>query len=288
MNFFERLIGNLAKATISKTDHWKTPAEPFPARWRAMLLERVPFYNALSAEEKQEFEQRMHRFMINVRFTGIQVEVKEIDKVLVAASAIITIFGFKNWHYPNVYEILLYANAFDERFHTEGDKLNTLGMVGSGAMNGKMALSIPAIHQGFDNESDGNNTAIHEFVHLLERADQDYSSLPTPLVEKQYVLPWLDMIQQNIYAINTAHSDIRPYGGTNPKEFFAVAGEYFFERPDLMAERHPELYAMLARIFHQDMKERLPKMKRVHIGRNDPCPCGSGKKFKKCCGAVHE
>jgi uncharacterized protein YecA (UPF0149 family) len=22
------------------------------------------------------------------------------------------------------------------------------------------------------------------------------------------------------------------------------------------------------------------------IGRNDPCPCGSGSKFKKCCGAV--
>ena len=24
------------------------------------------------------------------------------------------------------------------------------------------------------------------------------------------------------------------------------------------------------------------------IGRNDPCPCGSGKKYKKCCGAVAE
>jgi SWIM/SEC-C metal-binding protein len=22
------------------------------------------------------------------------------------------------------------------------------------------------------------------------------------------------------------------------------------------------------------------------VGRNDPCPCGSGKKFKKCCGAT--
>jgi len=22
------------------------------------------------------------------------------------------------------------------------------------------------------------------------------------------------------------------------------------------------------------------------ISRNDPCPCGSGKKFKKCCGAL--
>ncbi len=24
---------------------------------------------------------------------------------------------------------------------------------------------------------------------------------------------------------------------------------------------------------------------RAKVGRNDPCPCGSGKKFKKCCGA---
>jgi uncharacterized protein YecA (UPF0149 family) len=24
------------------------------------------------------------------------------------------------------------------------------------------------------------------------------------------------------------------------------------------------------------------------VGRNDPCPCGSGKKYKKCCGANAE
>jgi preprotein translocase subunit SecA len=23
------------------------------------------------------------------------------------------------------------------------------------------------------------------------------------------------------------------------------------------------------------------------VGRNDPCVCGSGKKYKKCCGAAH-
>lgn len=31
-----------------------------------------------------------------------------------------------------------------------------------------------------------------------------------------------------------------------------------------------------------------PKSAPVHavkVGRNDPCPCGSGKKYKKCCGA---
>ena len=27
-------------------------------------------------------------------------------------------------------------------------------------------------------------------------------------------------------------------------------------------------------------------VKGAQVGRNDPCPCGSGKKFKKCCGAV--
>ena len=25
-------------------------------------------------------------------------------------------------------------------------------------------------------------------------------------------------------------------------------------------------------------------VKRVKIGRNEPCPCGSGKKYKNCCG----
>ena len=27
-----------------------------------------------------------------------------------------------------------------------------------------------------------------------------------------------------------------------------------------------------------------PVVKDDKIGRNDPCPCGSGKKYKKCCG----
>ncbi len=27
-----------------------------------------------------------------------------------------------------------------------------------------------------------------------------------------------------------------------------------------------------------------PERKGQKIGRNDPCPCGSGKKYKKCCG----
>lgn len=33
-----------------------------------------------------------------------------------------------------------------------------------------------------------------------------------------------------------------------------------------------------------DFGKRKPVTKKVKVGRNDPCPCGSGKKYKKCCG----
>ena len=29
--------------------------------------------------------------------------------------------------------------------------------------------------------------------------------------------------------------------------------------------------------------KRQPVVKKIKIGPNDPCPCGSGKKYKKCC-----
>ena len=32
-------------------------------------------------------------------------------------------------------------------------------------------------------------------------------------------------------------------------------------------------------------KEPVRKTAAEKVGRNDPCPCGSGKKYKKCCGA---
>lgn len=36
--------------------------------------------------------------------------------------------------------------------------------------------------------------------------------------------------------------------------------------------------------IQNDFGKRKPAIKKVTVGRNDPCPCGSGKKYKKCCG----
>ena len=35
-----------------------------------------------------------------------------------------------------------------------------------------------------------------------------------------------------------------------------------------------------------DIEKNLPIVNESRIGRNDPCVCGSGKKYKKCCGKI--
>jgi len=39
------------------------------------------------------------------------------------------------------------------------------------------------------------------------------------------------------------------------------------------------------RVMRAPMPPPMPGPDGQVIGRNDPCPCGSGKKYKKCCGS---
>lgn len=57
----------------------------------------------------------------------------------------------------------------------------------------------------------------------------------------------------------------------------------------LVAREHPGLSNVFDRrraaaIAATKPNERLKIVEARRIGRNDPCPCGSGVKFKKCCG----
>ena len=114
-----------------------------------------------------------------------------------------------------------------------------------------MILSQHELRQAFSNKTGKTNTAIHEFVHLVDKTDGTIDGVPELLLEKKYVLPWLELIQKNIKEIIEDDSDINPYGATNEAEFFAVVAEYFFERPDLLKSKHPELYELLVKIFRQ-------------------------------------
>ena len=53
---------------------------------------------------------------------------------------------------------------------------------------------------------------------------------------------------------------------------------------DLEAEQRRRR-VVLNRAGDDDQPQKPVVRDEAKVGRNDPCPCGSGKKYKKCCGA---
>ena len=124
---------------------------------------------------------------------------------------------------------------------------------------------------------------IHEFAHLVELEEVQHG-LP-PEVPWQAVKHWVQYVARELSHPPRNRSSIRGYAYTNEQEFFAVLAEYFFKSPDLLEKREPQLYGMLQEMFHQDTLSllKLTPSRRPKYGRNAPCPCGSGKKYKHCC-----
>ncbi|MEP6948811.1 MAG: M90 family metallopeptidase [Ginsengibacter sp.] len=258
--FFENIMGALIVlllilAIIFIAVFYKKPAKKIvlPDNYKELLMKHVAFYRSINGEEKIRFEKKIKEFLGYVRIHGVNTSVEDIDRLLVAASAVIPIFAFPEWKYYNLRDVLLYPATFNkDEFLSGNNPTNTLGMIGNGAMQRVMILSKPALHFGFENDLGKENTGIHEFVHLLDKEDGEVDGLPEALLNRKYLVPWLELMNQNIEAITAGDSDINIYGSANKAEFFAVAAEYFFERPDLFKEKHGELYNLMTKIFHQE------------------------------------
>ncbi|MFA6085760.1 zinc-dependent peptidase [Mucilaginibacter sp.] len=231
----------------------KKPAVQWPTPLlRPLLTQHIGYYTNLNDADKMVFEQKIQAFLKDVRIEGVGLEIDDADRIMVASSAVIPIFGFKDWTYRNVTNVLLYPDTFDSEFQFEGgEDRNIMGMVGSGYMNGQMILSRNALVKGFSKNSGKENTGIHEFVHLLDKVDGATDGIPEGFLTHEYTAPWVKMMHQEIHKIEAGHSDIDLYATTNEAEFFAVVSEYFFEKPDQFQTKHPELYEMLSKIFGQ-------------------------------------
>ena len=210
----------------------------------------ILFYQRLNEDDKKRFLKEVNRFLQRIIITAINTSIADIDKIYVAISAVIPMFAFEGWEYPHLEEVLIYNDHFNMGFETEGNEdRNILGLVGTGVYKNKMLLSKPALQEGFNTNADKSNTAIHEFVHLIDGADGDTDGVPEILMDKKYVLPWMNLIHTEMEKMKGNDSDMNPYGYTNKSEFFAVAAEYFFERPELFEDKHPKLYKMMQQIF---------------------------------------
>ncbi len=263
---------------------------PFPPQWEVVLRRHVVFFQTLEPAEQARFRQETQIFIGEKRITGIGTQVDDTVRVLTAASAIIPIFGFPHWEWHQISEVLIYPNRFNEDFEfKDADGRQILGMVGTGAMNGVMILAKPDLLQGFRNPGDKRNVGLHEFAHLVDKSDGSVDGVPEVGLGRNFIGPWVELVRREMQQMAAGNSDLNPYGLTNEAEFFAVATEYFFEKPGLMRRKHPDLYGMLARVFRQDLATRAKAMADAALnrgrrfGRNSPCPCGSGLKYKKCC-----
>ncbi len=224
-----------------------------PENYKTLLSQHVSYYNRLNEKNKSRFEEKIKEFLGYVRIDGIDTTVEELDRLLVASSAVIPVFGFQKWKYYNLRNVLLYPGSFNkEQFLASGYEQNTLGMIGNGPMQQVMILSKPALHFGFQTEPPKGNTGIHEFVHLLDKEDGYVDGLPEALLHRKLNSKWVELMNKNIETIIEGSSDINYYASTNKAEFLAVASEYFFNLPELFRENHPQLFELMCTMFNQN------------------------------------
>lgn len=221
----------------------------WPENYHGLLADYVRFYASLDDVGKKHFEDRMQKFLSSVKITGANAEVEDLDKLLIGAAAIIPVYHIRDWEYVNLKEVLVYPGNFNTDYEQQGYDRNVSGMVGTGALQNVMILSKWELRQGFINSSSTHNTAIHEFVHLIDKMDGELDGVPEILLERKYVPKWKELMTITMEQIRRGGSDIDSYAATGPVECFAVLSEYFFEQPESFRVQHPQLHAMLQRVF---------------------------------------
>ncbi|WP_284141084.1 MULTISPECIES: preprotein translocase subunit SecA [unclassified Virgibacillus] len=112
---------------------------------------------------------------------------------------------------------------------------------------------------------------------------------------------WMDHIDQMEQLRQGIH--LRAYGQNDPLREYQFEGFAMFEAMIASIEDEVAKYIMKAQIKDnlqrqevakntqavsggqdEKQKKRQPYIKKEDVGRNDPCPCGSGKKYKNCHG----
>ncbi len=91
---------------------------------------------------------------------------------------------------------------------------------------------------------------------------------------------------------------LRGYGQTSPIQAYTLEGYELFDELMASIESKISIYLLKAEVRQNTERKQQNNNKIVHdthikkgtpvksekVGRNDPCPCGSGKKYKNCCG----
>jgi uncharacterized protein len=148
------------------------------------------------------------------------------------------------------------------------------------------------------------NRSIAEFgsfdPFILEAGEEEDASIPAPVDPiGDALLPWVAGFEQAVHLLPGLADLDDPAVATTLARLFRFLPEDEQGTAALVARERPlasledaigEVVACVAELYELTLPLRY-KVEAVRraapkVGRNDPCPCGSGKKFKQCHGAA--
>ncbi len=235
-------------------------AAPLPGEFRQILRARVPIYNALPHELRKRLDGLINRFLAEKKFYGAQgFEITDEVRAVIAAQACLLIVNKPNRWYKTLDTIHVYPAVFSSRMiRAEGNLMMEHRPIRSGESwaRGPVILAWDQAAYGAFAAHDGHNVVMHEFAHQLD--NETGVTDGSPLLDKDQSASGWARVFQDAYArlkadAEAGHNNILdPYGATSPAEFFAVATEVFFERPQELREHEPALYGELAKYYRLD------------------------------------
>lgn len=215
-------------------------------RHRAVLARYAIHYQRLEARDKARFERIVAAFIHDKEWRGIGMVVADEMKVMVSACAAELLLGFPDLVLEHFETIVLYPDSYRSR---------RTGQMHQGEVRpkaGVIVISWKDFLHGYAHTQDAHNVGLHEMAHALwfenKVQNREHNFLHPELLQD-----WIEHADAEIERIKNGQSRLlRSYAGTNQPEFFAVAVEYFFERPGEFKRELPELYATLSAMLKQD------------------------------------
>lgn len=215
----------------------------------AFLEKNFKYYQQLSDRDQRTFARRVQKFIEMKTFESREDLYITIEmETLVAAAAIQITFGFPSIYLEHFDRIILYPDVYHSTI---------TGSYHRGEVNsrGVIVLSWKNLLEGYANQSDGRNLGLHEMAHALKLSDSALS-VGHGFFDEGHFYKFIGYGREEMHAIaDGAQSFFRSYAATNDQEFFAVATENFFERPDEFRNAHPQLFSTMVALLNQDPRK---------------------------------
>lgn len=236
-------------------------AKPFPSHWEKIMEKNVPLYTKLPPSLKRQLHGHIQVLLAEKNFEGCGgLDMTDEIKVTIAVQACILLLNRKTKYYSRLDSVLVYPSTFVGRDITYlGNQAYTeeqVAHLGESWREGVVVLAWDDVKRGALDLEDGQNIVLHEFAHQLDQEDGIADGAPLLERRSAYMI-WARILGKEYEKLQRKvrrglETVMDQYGATDPAEFFAVATETFFEKPQQMMRRQPELYEALKTYYKLD------------------------------------